>query len=296
MWHCHTAKIILNLLAFCKFIYTFVLAFCKQIIEIMELNGKTVLITGGTAGIGLEAAKQFLASGTNVIITGRDQSKLDAAKTLYPGITTIQSDVADADDAQSLFNRIKELGGIDILYNNAGVLSSPLNLGVATDKHFENAAYEMNINYLGVIRLNNLFMEMLKARGDSAIINTTSILSYVPSMLEATYSASKVALRFYTESLRTHLQILHSSVKVFELLPPVVATAMTADRKTKKLTTADLVKALISGLKKDQFTIRVGDTKLLYLVSRFFPAMAYGLINSIKDAKPLQVPTFTMNR
>lgn len=258
----------------------------------MELNGKTVLITGGTAGIGLEATKQFLASGSKVIITGRDQSKLDAAKELYPAVITIKSDVADADDAQLLFNRVKELGGIDILYNNAGVLSSPLNLGVAADRHFENAAYEMNVNYLGVIRLNNLFMEMLKARKGSAIINTTSILSYVPSMLEATYSASKVALRFYTESLRTHLKILNSSVKVFELLPPVVATAMTADRNSKKITTVDLVNALISGLKKDQFTIRVGDTKLLYIVNRFFPKMAYGLVNSMKDAKPLQALNF----
>lgn len=259
----------------------------------MELRGKTVLITGGTAGIGLEAAKQFLASGTTVIVTGRDQSKLDAAKKLYPALTTIKSDAANADDAQLLFDQIKKLGGIDILYNNAGVLSSPLNLGTTTDKHLENAAYEMNVNYLGVIRLNNLFMEMLKARKDSAIINTTSILSYVPSMLEATYSASKVALRFYTESLRTHLQILNSSVKVFELLPPLVATPMTAGRDAKKITTEDLVKALISGLKKDQFTIRVGDTKLIYIVNRFFPKMAYGLINSMKNAKPLQVPNFT---
>jgi uncharacterized oxidoreductase len=259
----------------------------------MEIQGKVVLITGGTAGIGLEAAKQFLANGAKVIITGRDQSKLDAAKKLYPAITTIKSDVADANDALLLFNRIKELGGIDILYNNAGVLSSPLNLGVATDRHFENAANEMNINYLGVIRLNNLFMEMLKARKDSAIINTTSILSYVPSMLEATYSASKVALRFYTESLRTHLQILNSNVKVFELLPPVVATAMTADRSTKKIAAADLVKALISGLKKNQFTIRVGDTKLLYIVNRYFPKTAYGLVNSMKNAKPLQALNFT---
>src|SRR2546423_10496219 len=102
----------------------------------MELKGKTVLITGGTAGIGLESAKQFLANDAKVIITGRSQAKLDAAKKLYPALTAINSDVAIADNAQLLFNQIKELGGIDILYNNAGVLSTPLNLGVAKDKHF----------------------------------------------------------------------------------------------------------------------------------------------------------------
>ena len=105
----------------------------------MELKGKTILITGGTAGIGLEAAKQFLAYGAKVIITGRNQGKLDEAKKLYPALTAIRSDVASADDAQLLFNKIKALGGIDILYNNAGVISGPQNLGIVNDKHFEFA-------------------------------------------------------------------------------------------------------------------------------------------------------------
>jgi uncharacterized oxidoreductase len=124
---------------------------------------------------------------------------------------------------------------------------------------------------------------MLKARKEGAIINTTSILSYVPSLIEATYSASKVALRFYTETLRKHLQILNSRLKVFELLPPVVATEMTAARSDKKMTPEDLVKALITGLKKDQFTIRVGDTKALYILNRLFPKVALWLVNPKKS-------------
>jgi uncharacterized oxidoreductase len=254
----------------------------------MELKGKTVLITGGTAGIGLEAAKQFLANGASVIITGRNPEKLNAAKQLYPALTAIQSDVANAEDANSLFDQIKHLGGIDILYNNAGVLTTTKNLGVANDQHLEAATYEMNINYLGVIRLNNLFIEMLKSRNGGAIINTTSILSYVPSLIEPTYSASKVALRFYTESLREHLQVLKSNVKVFELLPPVVATEMTASRGDKKISTEDLVKALIRALKKDQFTVRVGDTKSIYILNRLFPRVAFALVNPKKASKSLQ--------
>lgn len=251
----------------------------------MQIKGKTVLITGGASGIGLEAAKQFLANGASVIITGRNQGKLDDARKLYPAIITIKSDVSEADDAQKLFNQVQQLGGIDILYNNAGVLTDPINLGSANERHLTDAAYEINVNYLAVIRLNNLFMDMLKSRAGGAIINTTSLLSYVPSLLEATYSASKVALRFYTETLRKHLQILNSNLKVFELLPPVVATEMTADRKGKKMTTEGLVKALIAGLKKDQFTIRVGDTKTLYIVNRLFPGIAFGLVNPKKSYK-----------
>lgn len=250
--------------------------------EEMKLKGKTILITGGTSGIGLEAARQFLAYGAKVIITGRNTAKLDAAKKMYPALTAIQSDVANKDDARSLFNKMKELGGIDILYNNAGVLSPPLNLGLGNDKHLENATYEMNVNYLGVIHLNNLFMEMLKSRDEGAIINTTSILSIVPSVIEPTYSASKVALHFYTESLRLHLLMLNSNLKVFELLPPVVATEMTAARDNKKMSPENLVKALISGLERDRYIIRVGDSKALYFVNRLFPKVAFSLVNQSK--------------
>lgn len=254
----------------------------------MNIKGKTVLITGGASGIGLEAARQFLAGGARVIITGRNQEKLDTAKKLYPALDAINSDVANAEDVQALYRQVVALGGIDILYNNAGVGVPPLNLGFANYKHWESAAYEMNVNYLGVVRLNNLFMDMLKSRKEAAIINTTSILRYVPSLIEATYSASKTALGFYTQSLREHLRILNSHVKVFELLPPLVATEMTADRDDKKMTTEALVKGLMAGLKKDQYTIRVGDTKLLYRLNRFFPKIAFRLINPKKSYRFLQ--------
>ncbi|WP_442591052.1 SDR family oxidoreductase [Pedobacter sp. AW31-3R] len=251
----------------------------------MDLNGKTILITGGASGIGLEAAKQFSAIGAKVIITGRNQQKLEAAEKDIPSLIAIRSDVENEDDALSLFRQVSVMGGIDILYNNAGVGSPALNLGVSSDKILEQASYEMNVNYFGVIRLNNLFMDMLKSRKDSAIINTTSILSLVPALEEPTYSATKVALSFYTRLLRKNLEILNSNVKVFELLPPVVATEMTAKRKDKKMTPEQLVKELISGMEKDQFTIRVGDTKLLYIMSRFFPKLAFNLVNPRKIYK-----------
>ncbi|MET4142056.1 SDR family NAD(P)-dependent oxidoreductase [Pedobacter sp. UYP1] len=254
----------------------------------MEINGKTVLITGGSIGIGLEAAKQFLANGAKVIITGRNQAKLDEAKKTYPATTTIQSDVANAEDAQSLFDQVKKLGGIDILYNNAGIMGDAKNLGIANDKHFEIAKNEMDINYLGVIRLNNLFMDMLKSRKESAIINTTSVLSYVPFHLSPTYSATKAAMRFYTVSLRNHLEILKSRVKVFEISPPLVRTDMTVDLEAKGISPEKLVNGLMNGLKKDTYTIRMGDTKLLYYFHRFFPKMAYKLVNDPKNASKLQ--------
>ena len=139
-----------------------------------------------------------------------------------------------------------------------------------------------------MIRLNNLFMDMLKSRKEAAIINTSSILSYVPFNLSPSYAASKAAVRFYTVSLRDHLEILKSKVKVFELLPPVVETSMTENLESKGISPEKLVNALIAGIKKNQYTIRVGDTKLVYLITRFFPKMAYGLINPAKNAQLLK--------
>lgn len=248
----------------------------------MNLQGKTILITGGASGIGLEAARQFYALGNKVIITGRNQAKLDAAKQLMPGIVAIQSDAAKAEDAQALFDQVKVLGGIDILYNNAGVGVPPLNLGNANHNHVAGAVYEMEVNYIGVIRLNNLFMEMLRKRPEAAIINTTSILSIVPSVLEATYSASKAALSSYTKTLRSHLKALNSTVSVYELLPPLVDTDMVADRPDKKISPKKLVNALIKGLQNDQFTIRVGDTKTVAVLNRLLPDTVYGIINPKK--------------
>lgn len=254
----------------------------------MDLKNKTILITGGTAGIGLEATKQFLEMGAKVIITGRSQDKLDTVKKMYPNVIAIKSDAANEADTISLYNQVQRLGGIDILYNNAGVGVMPSNLGVTSNKHFEGAEYEMNINYLAVIRLNNLFLDMLKSRKEGAIINTTSVLSYVPSLLEATYSATKTALAFYTKSLREHLRIANSSVKVFELLPPAVETELIAHRKIKKMSTEKLIKGLIAGLQKDQYTIRLGYTATFYYLNRFFPKLAFSLVNPTQAENQLQ--------
>jgi uncharacterized oxidoreductase len=254
----------------------------------MKVAEKTILITGGASGIGLEAARQFLSLGARVIITGRNQQKLDTAKKLYPKLTAIKSDVGSAADSELLFEQVKELGGLDILYNNAAVLVPPSNMGIANDKHAKGAAYEMEVNYVGVIRLNNLFLGMLQSRKEAAIINTTSILSQAPSLIEATYSSSKTALAFYTVSLREHLKIIGSNVKIFELIPPLVATEMTADRNDKKISAEEMVKGLIDGLKKEHQTIRVGDAKLFNLINRFFPKIAFGILNPKKSHQLLR--------
>src|SRR5438034_11263775 len=93
----------------------------------MKLTGHTILITGGSAGIGLAFALKFLELGNEVIVTGRRQAVLDAVKAQYPKLHTIQSDVGDPEQIGLLAARLKrDFPGLDVLMNNAGV-------GVAMD-------------------------------------------------------------------------------------------------------------------------------------------------------------------
>ena len=126
-------------------------------------------------------------------------------------------------------------------------------------------------------------MEMLKSRKEAAIINTSSFLSYLPINSSPTYCASKAAVRFYTVSLREHLALIKSTVKVFELLPPVVATAMTKGFDVKKMSTEDLIKGLIAGIRNNKYTIRLGLTKVVYFMSRFFPSLTHKILNPAKN-------------
>jgi uncharacterized oxidoreductase len=89
----------------------------------MKISNNTILITGGTSGIGFELATQLLALGNTVIITGRDQAKLDRINKEEPLLHTIQSDVTDPKATASLYERVnREFPALNILINNAGVM------------------------------------------------------------------------------------------------------------------------------------------------------------------------------
>src|SRR6185437_7668792 len=89
----------------------------------MNLRNRTILITGGSAGIGLAFALKFLELGNEVIVTGRRQAVLDAVKAKHPKLHTIQSDVADPAQITALAARVKaDFPKLDVLMNNAGIL------------------------------------------------------------------------------------------------------------------------------------------------------------------------------
>ena len=193
----------------------------------MNLSGNTILITGGSAGIGLTFAKKFRELGNEVIVTGRRLDKLEEAAAAIPGLHTIQSDAGSASDIAALASRIrKDFPKLNVLMNNAGIL---LYKNVAfPDADLEGLTVELDVNVAGPIRTVSALVDVIKANRGT-IINVSSGLAYVPLTCSPIYSATKAALHSYTVSLR--FQLADAGVEVIELMPPAIKTDMTADLK-----------------------------------------------------------------
>lgn len=228
----------------------------------MNINNNTILITGGTAGIGFETATLFAAAGNKVIITGRDRQRLDKALAALPGATGIISDVSKQEDVEELVALIKkDFPQLNMVVNNAGhALVYDLTAG---SNAFENAEEEMFTNYLSVIRLNEKLLPVLSAQPAAAIVNVSSVVAFVPGSL-ATYSASKAALHSYTQSLRISLQ-RKGNIKVFELMPPLVNTQFSAPiGGANGVSPVVVAQDLLDGIANDRFEIRTGNTQIIY--------------------------------
>src|SRR3989442_827184 len=191
----------------------------------MKLTGRTILITGGSAGIGLAFALKFLELGNQVIVTGRRQEVIDEVKAEHPMLHTIQSDVADSAQIAALAARVKtNFPKLDVLMNNAGIMLYKNLKAPETD--LDGLMVEMNINVGGVIGMTSAFIDILKAN-TGTVINTSSALAFVPLPAAPIYSATKAAIHSYTQSLRFQLE--ETGVEVIELMPPVVKTDLAAD-------------------------------------------------------------------
>jgi len=236
----------------------------------MRLTGRTILITGGSAGIGLAFARKFLELGNEVIITGRRQAVLDAVKAQHPRLHTIQSDIADPEQIATLAARLKwDFPKLDLLMNNAGV-GIAKNLKTPVDD-LAGLLTEMDVNVGGVIRTTSALIDILTAN-QGTVINVSSALAFVPVPAMPVYSATKAAVHSYTQSLRFQLE--DTGVEVIELMPPAVRTDMTSefdDAGISTITTDELVKQTIAALRVGKREIRPGQSNLLAFMRRLAP-------------------------
>jgi len=249
----------------------------------MKTSQNTVLIIGGTAGIGLEIVKQLTALNNHVIVTGRNKDRLESALAGIKNVTAIPFDVSKPEEVDNLVERIaKNFPHLNMVINNAG-RAIVYNLADNNQDAFANAEDEMLTNYLSIIRINQKLLPILKEQTESAIVNVSSVVAYVPGITLPTYAASKAALHSYTTSLRLSLE--DTSVKVFELMPPLVDTEFSKEigghNGIKPAIVAD---EFIAALAKDEFEIRVGDTAKIYELFRQSPVDALNLMNANRKA------------
>jgi uncharacterized oxidoreductase len=236
----------------------------------MRLTGRTILITGGSAGIGLAFALKFLELGNEVIVTGRRQSALDAVKAQHPKLHTIQSDVADAAQIAALAERLKrDFPKLDVLMNNAGV-GRTKNLADPADD-LDALVSEVETNVAGLIRMTASLTDIL-IRNRGTVINVSSALAFVPAPAMPIYSATKAAVHSYTQSLR--FQMEDKGVEVIDLMPPAVRTDMTSEfdeAGMSAMTTEELIKQSFAALRAGKLEIRPGQSNQLAFMRRLAP-------------------------
>ena len=160
----------------------------------MELMDQTAVITGGTAGIGLESARLLASEGATVIIAGRDRAKGDQAiEAVGANARFVQTDMADAESVNSL---VQQCGTVDIIVNNAGSFPS----GLTVDQ--DMAAFEttFNTNVRGAYFLVAGLIPRMLQRGHGSIVNVTTMAAFKGIPGASRYSASKAALESLTRT------------------------------------------------------------------------------------------------
>ncbi len=243
----------------------------------MDLRNNTILITGGTSGLGYEFARTLLALGNTVLITGRNQQKLDQTAKELQGIHTFQSDVSDLDAIIALHAQIStQFPALNILINNAGEMRKlSLHDTLAT---LPDICREIEVNLMGPIRMIQQFLPHLKEQQTAAILNVTSGLALVPFPIAPIYGATKSGMHSYTQSLR--VQLKHTSVKVFELVAPAANTPLNDQFAIEEgfdskmmMDPVALIAEAMKGLEHDSFEIYPGLAKMIRIMSRLAPSL-----------------------
>lgn len=167
-----------------------------------KLEGKIALVTGGSSGIGLATAQQFVKEGAYVYITGRRQSELDkAVKTIGKQVTAVQADASKLADLDRLFAQIKdEKGRLDVVFANAGG-GSLAPLGSITEEHYDQT---FNTNVKGLLFTVQKALPLIPDGG--SIILNASIVSIKGMPAFSVYSATKAAVRSFARGWTNDLK------------------------------------------------------------------------------------------
>jgi 3-oxoacyl-[acyl-carrier protein] reductase len=221
----------------------------------MILHGKTAVVTGGTKGIGCAIAETLLREGISVCIAARKQTEIDEAlkelnQIAHGRAIGFVCDVRDYDQVSALINHtVKELGGLDILINNAGIGT----FETVEETSPEDFRAVLETNLFGVFYCCHEVIPQMKKRGGGYIINISSLAGANPHPRMAAYNASKFALNGFSEALMQ--EVRHDNIKVSYIMPGSVNTEFggdsPGDEKSWQLTPQDIARVVIDLLHQD---------------------------------------------
>lgn len=186
----------------------------------MAVTNRVAVITGASSGIGEALARVLVAQGYKAALLGRRLDRLASlADGLGDGTIAIQADVTDRASLVCAAERVqRELGGADVLINNAGVM---LTAPFASDKRSEHRQM-VETNLLGAMTATEVFLDQLRARGGD-LVNISSVAGRVAPAGFAAYSATKWGINGWSEALRVELQ---PDIRVMVIEPDAVATEL----------------------------------------------------------------------
>lgn len=241
----------------------------------MDLKNSTILITGGTSGIGLELVKQLTEEGATIIITGRNLEALNKTQKLFPDIHTFQSDVSNPGDIKKLYKEVtQQFPQLNIIINNAGAMRLIDLQDQSMD--LENITREINTNLSGTVQMVHQFLPHLMKQKSAAIVNVSSGIAFMTYSSAPVYSATKAGVRAYTLALRMQLEA--TNVKVFEVIPPGVNTNLQNEWKlqpnpSQMMDVDKMVRVAVDGLKNDTLEIKPFLINVIKTMSRIAPGL-----------------------
>lgn len=189
-----------------------------------DFKGKVAIVTGGNAGIGLEAAKQFAERGARVLITGRRQDVLRKIESENPRIVALQADSSDYGAAEKIVSfAVRELGGIDVLVNNAGAGA----ILPVEEINYEELNNVFNVNVFSPAMLAKLSVPYLE-RTAGSIVNISSTFGHKAGAQLSVYGGSKAAIEYMTKSWA--LELAGKNIRVNAIAPGPTESQFLKDR------------------------------------------------------------------
>lgn len=173
------------------------------------------MITGGSRGIGLAAAKELARAGSRLVLAARSQKNLESAaselRSMGQEPELVQVELTDSESVRKSAERVLAAGPLDVLINCAGALTQ----GLLLDRDDDDLIEEMTLNYFGTMRMTRAVLPTMLERGSGTVVNVSSVLAAVGTPTTANYSASKAALEAFSTALRGEVRGQGVRVKVF---------------------------------------------------------------------------------